>query len=233
MKCRIADFNIEIMHRGGLIKRLCEKYLCDFDTADFFLKVEDADLLREERLLGTTDKPYLEAVALARQLAYLLPQRDAFLLHAATFRVDERTIALLAKSGTGKSTHMMLYKDLFGERFSVINGDKPIIRIIDGKPHAYGTPWCGKEGLSENVGVPLTDIGFINRSDENKTEPLAKSAATEKLLSQVLMPKGSENLIKIADMVDATAANCNLWSIFCDTDLKSAELSSRIIFEVK
>lgn len=234
MKCRIADFNIEIKHRGGLIKRLCEKYLCDFDQADFILEASDEDILREKKLLGTGRKSYLEAVALARQLAYLLPGRDAFLLHAATFQVDDRTVALLAKSGTGKSTHMMLYKELFGKRLRVINGDKPIVRIIDGKPYAYGSPWCGKEGMSENVGAPLTDIGFINRSDENKTVYLAeKSEAAEKLLSQVLMPEGSENLLKILDLVDATAKNCSFWSIFCDTSLSSAEISSRTIFEVK
>ena len=38
-------------------------------------------------------------------------------------------------SGTGKTTHMLLWQKMLGDRFKFINGDKPIIRFIDNVPY--------------------------------------------------------------------------------------------------
>ena len=39
--------------------------------------------------------------------------------------------------------------------------------IIDGKAYAYGTPWCGKDGINQNKKVPLQGICFLIQSKEN------------------------------------------------------------------
>ena len=46
-------------------------------------------------------------------------------------KVDNDAYAFCAKSGTGKTTHTKLWMQLLGDRMSYINGDKPLIRIID------------------------------------------------------------------------------------------------------
>jgi len=231
MNCKIADFKVTIKNRGGLIARLCEKYIDDFSSPDFTVAVSDDDLLNEPTPSPT--KAYLESIAACRKLAYMLPAKDAFLLHAATFEIMGHGIALLAKSGTGKSTHMLLWKELFGEELRVVNGDKPIVRLKDGTPFAYGTPWCGKEGLSENRGIPLTDICFIVRSDKNETVALSPEEAVNRLFSQVIIPSGSENILKITELLDKTIKKCRLWEIRCNTDLDAARISSKKILEVK
>ncbi|MBQ9769696.1 MAG: hypothetical protein IJW27_05780 [Clostridia bacterium] len=231
MNCKIADFKVTIKNRGGLIARLCEKYIDDFSSPDFTVAVSDDDLLNEPTPSPT--KAYLESIAACRKLAYMLPAKDAFLLHAATFEIKGRGIAFLAKSGTGKSTHMLLWKELFGEELRVVNGDKPIVRLKDDTPFAYGTPWCGKEGLSENRGIPLTDICFIVRSDKNETVALSPEEAVNRLFSQVIIPSGSENILKIMELLDKTIKKCRLWEIRCNTDLDAAKISSKKILEVK
>ena len=231
MNCKIADFKVTIKNRGGLIARLCEKYIDDFSSPDFTVAVSDDDLLNEPTPSPT--KAYLESIAACRKLAYMLPAKDAFLLHAATFEIKGRGIAFLAKSGTGKSTQMLLWKELFGEELRVVNGDKPIVRLKDDTPFAYGTPWCGKEGLSENRGIPLTDICFIVRSDKNETVALSPEEAVNRLFSQVIIPSGSENILKIMELLDKTIKKCRLWEIRCNTDLDAAKISSKKILEVK
>ena len=231
MNCKIADFKVTIKNRGGLIARLCEKYIDDFSSPDFTVAVSDDDLLNEPTPSPT--KAYLESIAACRKLAYMLPAKDAFLLHAATFEIKGRGIAFLAKSGTGKSTHMLLWKELFGEELRVVNGDKPIVRLKDDTPFAYGTPWCGKEGLSENRGIPLTDICFIVRSDKNETVALSPEEAVNRLFSQIIIPSGSENILKITELLDKTIKKCRLWEIRCNTDLDAARISSKKILEVK
>lgn len=234
MKIRIADLNIEIANRGKYIEKLSEKYLSDFDTADISICVTDEEIAAEQRAVnGNFSFDYCEATAVYRKLGYLLPEFNAFILHAATFNYKERTLAFLAVSGTGKSSHMQNWIKLFGEQVKIINGDKPIIKLKDGIPYAYGTPWCGKENLSENTSAKLTDICFIVRGEENTTQLLEGVDITTRLLNQVVIPKGSKNIIKTLELIDSAVKSCRVWEIRCTADVSSAVVSSKAILEVE
>lgn len=236
MKCKIADLNVEIKNRNKYMGKLCKNYVSRFSNADLVLSASERDILREKSLSGgnsiTTDA-VAESMALCRKFGYALPCYDGFLLHAATFSVKNRGIALLAKSGTGKSTHMLLWQELFGNELQIINGDKPAVRIKNKIPLAYGTPWCGKEGLSVNMGVPLTDLCFIVRSESNHTELIEKHEALNLILDQIIVPSGSDNIVKTLGLIDLTVSHCRIWKIFCNTDIEAAEVSSRTILGVK
>lgn len=232
MKCKIADFNIDIECRGNLIKKVCNPYLAEFDRPDFSIIVTDEDIKKERAIQEPGfSLAYVESVAACRKLSGLLPGKDAYILHAATFEAKGRGMAFLAKSGTGKSTHMLMWEKLLGDGFSIVNGDKPIVRLKDGIPHAYGTPWCGKEGLNQNREVILSDLCFIKRSEENKTVHLDKGQAVNALLEQIIIPKGSRNLIKVMELLDSTVKHCRVWEIHCNTDISAAETSISAIFE--
>ena len=233
MKIRIAELNIDVASRGRYIEKLSEKYINDFDVADINIDISKADVQAE---LNATEyqfsAEYCEATAAYRKIGYRLPEFDAFIFHAATFRFKDRGIALVATSGTGKSSHMQNWMKLFGEDVEVINGDKPVVRMKNGVPYAYGTPWCGKENLSKNDSVRLTDICFIVRAKENKTCLLKDEDITSRILNQVVIPRGSKNIIKTLDLIDQTLKNCRIWEIKCTADTYSAEVSSKAILEV-
>ena len=231
MKCRVAELNIEILSRYRYLEDICGKYAADFSSADLVLSASREDLEYEKKVAvdRKITQGKLESVAVCRKLSLELPRFDSFMLHAATFELDGRGIAFFAKSGTGKSTHMLLWKELFGEKLQIINGDKPIVRLKDGVPFAFGTPWCGKEGLSQNRSVALSDLCFIKRNNENSTRRLEKSEALKLLLEQVAIPVGSENILKLLDLLDRTISHCNLWEISCNTDFAAAKQSSSII----
>jgi hypothetical protein len=234
MKCRIAQLNIEINNRFDYLAGSLKPYLCDFDKADITVSASDADLAAERESLDESfSDGYVESIAVCRKICHRLPEFSGYMLHSATFSLEGHGIGFLAKSGTGKSTHMLLWKQLFGDSLRVINGDKPFIRLEEGIPWAYGTPWCGKEGLNLNDRVALTDLCFIRRSCENKTVPISPEKAVGYLLEQVIIPEGSANIIKVLDMLDATVKNCRLWEIYCNTDISAAEVSAGTILEVK
>ena len=234
MKIRIAELNIDIASRGRYIEKLSEKYIADFDSADINIDVSAADVKAE---LNATEyqfsADYCEATAVYRKIGYRLPEFDAFVFHAATFRCRDKGIALVATSGTGKSSHMQNWIKLYSDEVEIINGDKPIIRMKDGLPFAYGTPWCGKENLSKNDSVKLTDICFIVRGKENKITRLTDENIASRLLNQVVIPKGSNNIIKTLDLINQMLKNCRVWEIKCTTDVSSAEVSSKAILEEK
>ena len=52
---------------------------------------------------------YLTQLALLRQLAEKGPAVGRFLMHAAVLEYDGRAYAFTASSGTGKSTHLLLW----------------------------------------------------------------------------------------------------------------------------
>ena len=68
---------------------------------------------------------------------------DTLMLHASLVRQNGYGYAFIAKSGTGKSTHVSLWlRHLKG--CDLMNDDNPILRIIGGKVYIFGSPWSGK-----------------------------------------------------------------------------------------
>lgn len=233
MKISVADFNIEIKNKFKFIEKQCEDYKADFDNADFVIETTDMDIESEKKrpfYQEAFKEPYLETVNVHRKLCFMLPEKDAIMLHSAAFSMGDRTIALVANSGVGKTTHMMHYKELFGDKVTIINGDKPIIRLIDSELFIYGTPWCGKEKMNTNTKAKLTDVCFINRSESNSTHPMKISDASSRIFSQIYLPKSklaADNTLKMLDLI---LKKCNLWEINCTKDVFAAKASYATIF---
>ena len=226
MKCQIADFNVELENLDDIAVGFFSKYAADFEKADFILSVTKEDIKKEGELAPEKiTRLNMIVAAYQRKFCEHIYAKDAFLMHSALISVDDKGIAFLAKSGTGKTTHTLLWKDLLGERLTIINGDKPIIRIIDGEVFAYGTPWCGKEGFSENKRVKLAHICFIKRSTELKTVPIETESGIEALLNQIYLPKSAKGMVKTLELADQMVGRCKMWEIYCDKTLKSAEIA--------
>lgn len=232
MRCLIADFLIDFKNRYDFTARQCAKYECDLDApADIEVIATDEDI-RQERLLAERDYPdgYLESICLYRNLALKLPKYGAFLMHGSVVSVKDRGVAFLARSGTGKTTHTLLWKEHFGEELKIINGDKPIIRFSDDKiPYAYGTPWAGKENFQINSKTPLTDICFIERSEKNSIEKISSKEAVKPLMGQILRPSDSEGMLSTLELLDLLVKKCNLWIIRCNMDIEAAKIASEAI----
>ena len=233
MKIRVADFNIEVRNKFGFIEKQCKNYLFEFEKADFLIETTDEDIEFEKKCPYYNEsykEQHLETVNVHRKFSLRIPEMDAVMLHSAVFSLGDRTIALVANSGVGKTTHMMFYKELFKDKVKIINGDKPIIRHIDSKLYVYGTPWCGKEGMNTNTKAELTDICFINRADSNYTTPMNLAEASAKIFKQVYLPKtrlAAENTLK---MIDLILSKCKLWEINCTNDVEAARASYEAIF---
>lgn len=138
---------------------------------------------------------YLETLAVFRHIAEYAPLHQRCVFHGATIEVDGRAYIFTAPSGTGKTTHIRMWRQVFGERVNIINGDKPMLRIVNAKTPgadasgtsgagtgttgtggtsilAYGTPWCGKEGWQRNTHAPVAGICVVTRAVPNAGPPL-------------------------------------------------------------
>ena len=102
--------------------------------------------------------------------------KNIILLHASVLRYNGKGYPFIAKSGTGKSTHVSMWLQSI-EDCDLINDDNPAIRIIDNQAFIYGTPWSGKTPCYRNIKVPLGAISQIVRAEENSVEKLSPTQA--------------------------------------------------------
>ena len=144
---------------------------------------------------------------------------------ASTVAVDGVAYLFTAPCGTGKSTHTRLWRERFGDRAVMVNDDKPIIRLIDGKFYAYGTPWNGKHRLSTDIKVPIKAVCILDRGEENRIEKIAPKDALVKILDQTLRPTEPALLDKELDLIGKFLKSVNLYKLWCNVSLDAAKLS--------
>lgn len=218
---RLAELNIAIKNKYEYVKELCNGYIVE-DESDFYVEVSDAEI-EDERKSPHDDAAYLEALAIYRKIATRIIDFNGFLMHAAVISVDNNGIAFLAKSGTGKTTHLNLWQQLLGDKVTVINGDKPLLRFVDGRLYAYGTPWSGKEALNTNAKTELKNVCFISRAPVNECVAITdKDTILEKLFSQLFLPKTPHGLKYTLDFFGIIMRECSFYSIKCNTDITAA-----------
>lgn len=127
---------------------------------------------------------------------------NGLMLHASAAALGGRAYLFSGPCGRGKSTHTRLWQQTFGEAVQVFNDDKPALRRLDGRWYAYGTPWCGKDGINLNQKWPLGGICFLEKSQENRIRRLPAAEALPLILAQTtyrLQPHSMELLLASLD----------------------------------
>lgn len=217
---QIAGINIGLNNRYPELEALCR----GFETTEppaFCLEVSPEEIAQERRSL---DQPfsdgYLETVCIYRQLALRMLSYNVFILHASVIALDGEGYAFLAPSGTGKTTQTRLWLEHFGNRAQVVNGDKPLIRMVEaaGKTQfiACGTPWMGKEGMGSNSTVPLKALFFVQRSQEVSCTPADSAQTVDRLFRQLLMPRDYGQMDRLLTMVDKLVQTVPCYTLRCD-----------------
>lgn len=229
-----------------------KEYETKTNHTDYFATVDKKDIEYEDKITNYEYNEWrLYYTAIQRNIVGWLPLNDALTLHSVIVDVMGTGVAFAAKSGTGKSTHMDLWQKLLGDKMTVVNGDKPIVRFFDKEtaakvdenpeknhteptlpdiPYAYGTPWMGKENLGCNMRTPLKHICFIERSETNSVEKMAASDAVNLIFNQVYIPKDPMAAMKTMELVNKLLNKCEIWKIKCNMDPAAAEVAYNAIF---
>ena len=230
IKLKLADIAFGVENKYAFTEALTRDYLTA-DPPQFVLSVSDSEIERE-RLSERESADYLESIAIYRKLAEKLPEYDAFVFHAATLNVDGDALAFTAKSGVGKTTHTRLWIDTLGkERVHYLNGDKPIIRFIDGTPVVYGTPYRGKEGFGRNESAPLRAITFVERGEVNEAENVELHDAVLRLAGQIYMPRSPISTMKTLKLLDRLVRKTELLLLRCTPDSRAVAAAYRAIYK--
>lgn len=226
IKISVAALNVELKTKYSYTEQLAKDYITDSERTDLSVEASEDELLEEARFSGK-DAPhwYLESVVLYRKIAEVLPRYSAFVFHGAVIAKGGKAYAVTARSGVGKTTHLRLWLDTFGEEVHILNGDKPIIRIIDGKAYACATPWRGKEGYGVPEMLPLEGIGFLERAEENSAVKIGVGDALMKLVSQIYVPKEKECASLALSLADKVLSSVPLYRLSVNMERSAAKVA--------
>lgn len=223
MHCRIADVIVEVPAAGDLVSR-CRDYLYSGpEQPEIVLDGENIRYALYDPRLKQADVIYLET---GWQFGAGLLSHGGFYLHASAVEVEGKAYLFSANCGVGKSTHARLWQQLHGSKAQVINDDKPALRCLDGVWYAYGTPWCGKDGINQNRRAPLAGICFLKRGERNAIAPLSPMEAIPKIMTQTMHKLGAkEELTALLSHLDKLLNQIPVFELECLPEEAAARLS--------
>lgn len=221
----IAGIAVGVDNKYLLSQWNCEEHITA-DAPRFVVSATEEEIREEyDRLKGEFSPEDCESNILYRKVSLGMLQYDAFLLHAAVVAVDGEGYVFTAPGGTGKSTHANYWMQEFGDRAVLINGDKPIIRLMNDKFYVCGTPWRGKERLGCADIVPLKAICLLERGTETEISPSETDKVLDKIFRQVLLPENAEQAEKQLDLMDKLICDVPIYNLKCNLSQTSARIA--------
>lgn len=190
---------------------------------------EQADLLGEAHRDGFKPRvftdPFLERAAIQRAFAEFLFDFGILLFHGSAIAVDNEGYLFTAHSGTGKSTHTRLWKQVFGERAVIVNDDKPFLELTQTGILLHGSPWSGKHGLDTNICVSLKGLCILERGTENTIRPATADEALGMLQKQAYRPINAEKEVEFLSLTHRLVALVSLWKLSCTKEQAAAQIA--------
>lgn len=112
--------------------------------------------------------------------------RGLFAIHSAGIAYEGKAWLFSAYSGTGKTTHVTLWNDLYGT--PVINGDLNLIGFENGICTVFPTPWCGTSKVSVNKAYPLGGIFFLSRDTSDFVKEMSDDKKIINMWARCISP---------------------------------------------
>lgn len=142
---------------------------------------------------------------------------QAFILHSSFISWQNNGILFTAPSGTGKSTQADLWKKY--EDADIYNGDRTIIRKIEGKYYGFGSPYAGSSGIYRNESAPIKAIVVIEQGPDNVIRRLHGREAFLPLFRETLMNTwNKEYMEKMTDLLMDAVCQIPVYHLFCRPD---------------
>lgn len=225
MLYRLFDLNIMINERYPETEYALREYLSGGSgEADMLIRITDSEIAEERNRDRVNSDAYLEMICIFRHITEEIPDFDGMFVHSAVLDADGNGYMLTGKSGAGKSTLAIGWLK-YMKNVKVINGDKPILRFFPDGIYAYGSPWCGTQGLNVNGKVKLSSGGFVVQSERNFAVPLNSNEVFKRLLNQTVIPRSAERRLKHFELLDRLIKEIPFCEINCDISQNAVEMS--------
>jgi len=217
---------------------LCKNYLYYGDEpSEYSVTITKEDIERERSLSkeeGNFSDSYYEGLVVFRRLCeHILSKSEGLIFHCSALAVNGKAYLFTAPSGTGKSTHSRLWREFLGDRVQMVNDDKPILKLEDGRFYVYGTPWQGKHNLGENIRVEVGAVIELKRGKENSIEKINKEEMIATVFNQTIRPSDKSLMINLMELTDKFLRSVDTYRLYCNTDISAAKTAYERLVEGK
>ena len=116
---------------------------------------------------------------------HLLENGHGLIIHACAVKLGESGLLFPGNSGAGKSTLARLWAQVGA---TTLSDDRVILRMVDGVPRIYGTPWHGDAVSVSAQSAPLRGIYILKQAPDLALQPLRPIELVSQLLARSFPP---------------------------------------------
>ena len=212
MVFKTAELTVQTVNECSYVQHICRDYLCQSPAPDLLVHLTKTD-------------PLEQSIELLRAVNDALISKDTFLMHCSALSIDGCGYLFAAHSGTGKSTHARMWRQVFGDKVIMVNDDKPFIKITGNGALVYGSPWNGKHSLSTNICVPIKAICFLERGTQDKISPVNPDFALNHIFDQLPRSTDPAYTLRLLELVDKLLTNTPLYRLECTPTENAAKVA--------
>lgn len=215
-KIKLANQVISVICQYEYTLKACKEYIINSRNSIFTVCVTDHEIRAEiDNAVDPIDAGCAEFICLYRKIAELLPRYNCMVVHGAAITYKDSAILFIAPSGTGKSTHIKLWRQAFKNQVDIINGDKPIV-CIENNISIFGTPWAGKENWHKNRNAPLKAICLLKQGKNNCIKKVDPRFYLPEVLKQVYLPIDKMSLKQTLQLFDSLVKCVPIYLLECN-----------------
>ena len=229
---RIAGHTVAVSAQFPSTKEHCDAFLCEAEP-DFSVEITPQDLTFEQTVadqehaneglpVEKMSDRLLECTALQRKIAEKMFEYDVLLFHGSAIAVDGEAYLFTAKSGTGKSTHTLLWRKMLKGTGVMVNDDKPFLRVMEDRVYVCGSPWNGKHRIGRNIDVPLKAICILERGEQNEIHRVSANEILPMLIQQSNRPQQPCLLPKFLELWQGITSKTAFYQLKCNMDPDAA-----------
>ena len=225
-KCVLDKFGIyHYIKYKNQEKDICLKISYTKDYSNVLIEQID----HPHKYLSLIDREYIYTnQVFVNRVIYL----GGVMIHSSCIAYKNQAILFSADSGTGKSTHTGLWKELYQDDVRFINDDKPILRIINDTVYAFGTPWSGKTDLNSNLSLPLKGIVILERGTNNEIKKVSLNEVIKTVFANIIVPNENQEIAsKALDIYSDILNRVPLYNLKCNISLEAPKVVKEEVFK--
>ena len=141
--------------------------------------------------------------------------RDSLIFHCAWLNVGGEGILFSGPSGIGKSTQARLWQQY--REAQVMNGDRALLRRVDGRWNACGWPVCGSSEICRLGETPIRAIVMLAQGKENRVKRLSPAKAFSRLYAQITLNQWNRAFVgRGIDLTEELLEGVPVYLLTCD-----------------
>ena len=165
-------------------------------------------------------------------MEHLVLEQKGIILHASFIEHQGKAILFTAPSETGKSTQAELWREF--RNAEIVNGDRAVIRLIDGKPYACGIPFAGSSNYCKNRTLPLAAIIYLGQASETTIEKLSGVFGFKRVWEGCTINTwNQEDLNRALDIVSDITTKVPVYLLQCTPDKSAVIALERKLKEIE